>query len=137
MFTTRFENIDDLLIDKALREFDTIEAFRTEDSFMEISLRGILVPSLEIELHTGTFWQKYENQEFMPDWNFTSINRAGRPITETIYYEQGSEYSCLKNFLNMNNINNVDIDELEITITRMNPPKLITKHKKFIKEDTM
>lgn len=80
--------------------------------FMEAEKNAVYIPKLKLELHNGTFWQKADDGEFYPDWAFTSINTIAHSMKEYLYYEQGSMYSALHNYLHASGFEHTDIDNL-------------------------
>jgi hypothetical protein len=137
MWETTFEKMLDIMEVETEENFmndDTIFIPQDEDGMIEIETSAILIPSLGIELHQGSFWQKYDDNEFYPDWALTSINKIGTPPSDILYYEQGGLHSTLNNFINIKGWHNINIDNLKVIIRAKNeptphiPPKKMKEH---------
>lgn len=127
MWKAKFKDIVDTLESDAyeiLFDENTITVPQSEDGFIELESGCITIPKYGIELHQGIFWQKYNDGEFYPDWDLTSINKIGKDPSEIMYYEQGGYYSTLHNFLTMYYGQRISVENLDATVNIKTEPEL-------------
>lgn len=120
--------------DNSLFNSDVIIVPQDDDGIIELETNAVMIPALGIELHQGTFYQKYEDNNFYQDWSLTSINKIEDNPSNIIYYEQGDFYSTLNNFLTITRRYGINLDNLKV-IVKINsepeihvPPKKIKEH---------
>ena len=140
MWKTDFKTLTDLLDNDSVylaSNLNTIIIDENDESFMEVEKNAIYIPKFELELHQGTFWQKSDDGEFYPDWGFTSINKIGQPIEDYLYFEQGTPYCALHNFLHAHGITNIDINSLVVVFRPDNEPEPTKILKRFRKPNAL
>ena len=127
MWKAKFKDVVDTLESdeyQILYDENTITVPQSEDGFIELEPGFIAIPKFGIELHQGIFWQKYNDNEFYPDWDLTSINKIGNDPSEILYYEQGGYYSTLHNFLTMYYGQTINTENLDAIVDIKTDPEL-------------
>lgn len=82
------------------RFYEERVVFQTDDEMMTVSCVAVVIPELNLELHEGTMFERYEGEdELIPDWSLTAVYEIGANPEDYLYYEQDGIETTLYNYL--------------------------------------